>query len=72
MAKTVTTMSEQEALAAYAELRAAADKFQSAVHVFGTKFAANSVGIVEMAEAVDEWLWDISADIAETFDSDEE
>lgn len=72
MAKTQTTLTEQEAMAAYEELRAAADKFQSAVQVFGAKYDADTVSIVGMAEAVDEWLCDISADIAATFDSDEE
>ena len=71
MARTQTTLTEQEAWAAYAELRAAADKFQSAVQVFGAKYDADTVGIVEMAERVEDWLYDISTDITATFDNDE-
>lgn len=56
------------AQAAFKELEKAQLAFQSAIAKFGKAYSPNSVGLDEMCESLDDFMFELSEDINETFE----
>ena len=70
MTRTQTMLTQEQARAALAELQEFTETWQAAVRRFAEKYNADSVGVLEMVEHTDAWLYDIEADISTTYDEE--
>jgi uncharacterized protein YvpB len=70
--KTQTTQEQAEAEAALAELVAAKDIFASALKKFSKVYNPNTVEVTGLIDDIEEMLFEIQADIDETFEEDDE
>jgi hypothetical protein len=72
MTKTKTQTTQEQAEAALAELVAAKDIFASALKKFSKVYNPNTVEVTGLIDDIEEMLFEIQADIDETFEEDDE